>query len=355
MAVLRRRAAGVGPRQRLLGDLPLGPRADPDRVAGRRRLHRAVSGPVRRPRPAVPRTRRARQPAPVGRRRARRPGADRDRGRGVLRPAARRARRARAGGRHRLLISDRRPAAARARRRRRRDERLAHPRRVAVDRRGDGDLRGQRCAVSLHERDRQLRQRRLVLRRRLAARGVAARLRGMAAGTAAAPLGRQRPMDDRRAADARRDLPEPARPRSLRAHQRAGARARDDRARRRARAIGDRVRRQRPHAPGQPPRRPHRRAHGPAQPARADVRPRAGACDRRPVVLGLFDLDGFKHYNDSFGHAAGDALLARLGKRSSSTSATAAAPTGSVATSSASSPASATGPWRRRSRAPARR
>ena len=32
-----------------------------------------------------------------------------------------------------------------------------------------------------------------------------------------------------------------------------------------------------------------------------------------PVVLALFDLDGFKHYNDTFGHAAGDALLERLG------------------------------------------
>jgi len=37
------------------------------------------------------------------------------------------------------------------------------------------------------------------------------------------------------------------------------------------------------------------------------------ADDARPVVLVLFDLDGFKHYNDTFGHPAGDALLVRLG------------------------------------------
>ena len=33
------------------------------------------------------------------------------------------------------------------------------------------------------------------------------------------------------------------------------------------------------------------------------------------TVLMLFDLDGFKGYNDSFGHPAGDALLARLGAK----------------------------------------
>ena len=34
-----------------------------------------------------------------------------------------------------------------------------------------------------------------------------------------------------------------------------------------------------------------------------------------PVSLTVFDLDGFKTYNDSFGHAAGDALLGRMADR----------------------------------------
>ena len=33
------------------------------------------------------------------------------------------------------------------------------------------------------------------------------------------------------------------------------------------------------------------------------------------LLLVMFDLDGFKQYNDTFGHPAGDALLQRLGSR----------------------------------------
>jgi len=40
------------------------------------------------------------------------------------------------------------------------------------------------------------------------------------------------------------------------------------------------------------------------------------------LLLAMFDLDGFKQYNDTFGHAAGDALLRRLGGRLSVAAAT---------------------------------
>jgi diguanylate cyclase (GGDEF)-like protein len=41
----------------------------------------------------------------------------------------------------------------------------------------------------------------------------------------------------------------------------------------------------------------------------------ANAGGKHGVIVALFDLDGFKQYNDTFGHQAGDTLLARLGDR----------------------------------------
>ena len=46
-----------------------------------------------------------------------------------------------------------------------------------------------------------------------------------------------------------------------------------------------------------------------------DVERALAAASGRSFALGLYDLDGFKAYNDAFGHPAGDALLARLGRR----------------------------------------
>ena len=39
------------------------------------------------------------------------------------------------------------------------------------------------------------------------------------------------------------------------------------------------------------------------------------ASEREPVTLLLLDLNGFKRYNDTFGHPEGDLLLARLGRQ----------------------------------------
>ena len=45
------------------------------------------------------------------------------------------------------------------------------------------------------------------------------------------------------------------------------------------------------------------------------LRDRLDAEDLEPFVVAFYDLDGFKTYNDTFGHQAGDMLLARLGAR----------------------------------------
>ena len=39
------------------------------------------------------------------------------------------------------------------------------------------------------------------------------------------------------------------------------------------------------------------------------------ATPERPIILTVFDLNGFKDYNDTFGHPAGDSLLVRVGGR----------------------------------------
>jgi len=41
----------------------------------------------------------------------------------------------------------------------------------------------------------------------------------------------------------------------------------------------------------------------------------AEATEASPLMLVILDLDGFKGYNDTYGHPAGDTLLARLGKK----------------------------------------
>ena len=52
-------------------------------------------------------------------------------------------------------------------------------------------------------------------------------------------------------------------------------------------------------------------------------------------TLVLFDLDGFKGYNDTFGHPAGDQLLARLARQLQDALPASGVPTGSAAMNSA--------------------
>jgi len=46
-----------------------------------------------------------------------------------------------------------------------------------------------------------------------------------------------------------------------------------------------------------------------------DLERRLAGANVEPTLLMIFDLDGFKGYNDTFGHPAGDALLERLGSK----------------------------------------
>jgi diguanylate cyclase (GGDEF)-like protein len=46
-----------------------------------------------------------------------------------------------------------------------------------------------------------------------------------------------------------------------------------------------------------------------------DLEARCQRAAEEPVTVMLLDLNGFKHYNDTFGHPAGDEMLARLGGR----------------------------------------
>ena len=166
-----------------------------------------------------------------------------------------------------------------------------------------------------HHPSRDLGQRRAPFERLLAARRAdASRSRSATCTPTAASSGsRQHVARARRARRARlRDRPGPG-------HHRA-----------QARPGGARL-------PG-PARLAHRaRATGAALLADLEQRVSPTPTTEKPLLLVLFDLDGFKAYNDTFGHPAGDALLHRLGHSLRDPRSRAGPPTEWAATSSACS------------------
>ena len=91
--------------------------------------------------------------------------------------------------------------------------------------------------------------------------------------------------------------------------------------------------------------RVHGSTHGSFQPSSSSTRNSRRPWDRMRLaleVLMLLDLNGFKLYNDTFGHPAGDALLARLGGHLGDAVAGRGTPTGWAATSSVRSSTCAT-------------
>ena len=169
---------------------PVGPRDDPGPVAGRRRLPAHLPARLRGARAALPLAHPRPQRSALDRRRHRRARGRRDRRRGRVRRGARVGR---GGGplrRHQPQLSARGRRDARARRRGAGDDRLAQGGRVGVDRRRAGDVRRLGQPLLLRHRARHLRGGR-DLRRRLARRGAAPRLRRLDAGVAR--CGRVRP------------------------------------------------------------------------------------------------------------------------------------------------------------------
>ena len=284
-------------------------------VRSRRRLPRLLPAPLRRDRALAPPARLDLQRDPLARRAPRG-----DRCGSARRLGARRGRRqlharqpARRPDEHR--VPDRGRAPAGAPRLRLLGDAVAARARVGADRGRAGLQHGRRRDLPLPDRGRDLR-RRHVPRSRLAALARPHRARRLAA-SRARPAGRAPGSRHARHADrVRTDCDRSAR-RSVagsRAPARARVRQRDDRAR--PGADGADLLGELPAARDQPPAR-RSRTRSPALANRrkllVDLEAELeSASEGEPRMLVLFDLNGFKTYNDTFGHPAGDALLARL-------------------------------------------